>query len=506
MDFRRKRSPQFSFFLNASRRTWIVLAGAFLLCLPGCRVGRDYQRPVLAVPVEWRWKNAGRIEQAAAVRDASGWSVFKDPKLDELEALALEANQEIRQALARVDESRAMARAAKADFYPQVSTQPNFRRQEQSSGTFLPGISSFAGSKGLSSIPGFRKPFNDFLLPLNVSYEADVWGRVRRSVEAGLERTEASVADYDAVRLTAAGDVAANYFLLRALDAQIAVLEQSLELRKESQALVDKRLKSGVADDLDLNRAKTELATSAAGLADVKRQREQTVNVLAILCGKAASNFILESKPLSEEPPEIPIGLPSALLERRPDVTRAERLLAASSEDIGVAKAAYFPRLALTASGGYESSDLSQIFRGPNTAWNVVANIVQPVFTGGKNKAQVDAAKARYDEAFAQYSQQTLVAFKDVEDALIDLRYLAEQGKALSDAVESTRKVTKLATARYDAGRISYLEVVDAQREQLAVEQQAAQILGQRMVATARLIKALGGGWNTVGEVVSAPK
>ena len=483
-----------------------LAASALLLCLSGCRVGPDYQRPVVAVPAEWRWKSVERTEQAAATHSGGIWSVFNDPKLDELEALALDANQEIRLALARVDETRALARVGKADFFPQVSIQPTFRRQEQSGGTFIPGISSFAGPGGAGSIPGFRKPFNDFLLPLNVAYEADVWGRVRRSVEAGLDRAEASVADYDAVRLTAAGDVAANYFLLRALDTQIDVLQQSLKLRKESQDLVDKRVKSGVADDLDLNRAKTEMATSAASLADVKRQREQVANILAILCGKTASNFTLEPKTLVGEPPVIPIGLPSALLERRPDVIRAERLLAASSEEIGVAKAAYFPRLALTASGGFESADLTQLFRGSSTAWNVVANVVQPVFTGGKNKAQLDAAKARFEEACAQYNQQALVAFKDVEDALVDLRYLAEQGKALSDAVESTRKVTQLATARYDAGRISYLEVVDAQRQQLAVEQQAAQILGQRLVATARLIKALGGGWTSGTEFVGAQK
>lgn len=320
---------------------------------------------------------------------------------------------------------------------------------------------------------------------------------MRRSVEAGQDRAEASIADYESIRLTAAADVAANYFLLRSLDSQIDVFKKSIDLRKQSLDLVSKRVTSGVADDLDLNRGKTELATASATLADLKRQREQAVNVLAILCGTPASNFLIDPKTLCGEPPEIPIGLPSALLERRPDVVRAERLLAASCQDIGIAKAAYFPRLSLTASGGFESDDLTQLFRGPSTAWNVVANVVQPVFTGGKNKAQLDAAKARYDESLAQYRQQTLIAFKDVEDALIDLRFLTEQSRALIEATDATRKVTQLAMARYDAGRINYFDVVDAERQQLAVEQQSVQILGQRLVAAARLIKALGGGWVT---------
>jgi outer membrane protein, multidrug efflux system len=494
---------------SGSKRRWgsfcvqVLMAATSLVCVPGCRVGPDYTRPTVATPAGWRWKNAEHAGDPAAFQHT--WQVYNDPKLDELEAQALEANQEIKLALARVDESRALARLNKADFYPQVSAEPAYSRREQSGNVFIPGISSFAGSGGPGSIPGFRSPFNDFLLPLQTSYEADVWGRVRRTVAAGRNRAEASVADYEAVRLTVAADVAANYFLLRSLDSQIGVLQQSLELRKQSLDLVDKRVKSGVADELDLNRARTEVATSTASLADARGQRELRVNMIAVLCGKAASDFVVEAHALVGEPPGIPAGLPSLLLERRPDVVAAERRLAASCEEIGVAKAAYFPRFALTGSGGFESAELNQLFKGTSTVWNVAANIVQPVFTGGKNKAQLDAAKARFEEALAQYRQQTLVAFKDVEDALVEIRYLAEQAAALADAIESTRKVTALAAARYEGGRVSYLEVVDAQRQQLAVEQQAAQILGRRMAATARLIKALGGGWTGI-DVVDAPK
>ncbi|HLX61893.1 MAG TPA: efflux transporter outer membrane subunit [Planctomycetota bacterium] len=466
-----------------------------LLSLSGCRVGPDYQRPIVATPSEWRWKNSTESGGNAAAQ-LPAWSVFKDAKLDELEALAVSANQDVSLALARVDEARAMARLSRADFYPQVTAQPDFKRQEQSGNVYLPGISSFAGPKGAGAIPGFRNPYNDFLVPLAVSYEADVWGRVRRSVAAGRDRAEASVADYDAVRLMTAGEVAANYFALRSLDTQIDILQRTVKTRQESYDLIDQRLKAGNADDLDLSRASSELENAGVSLVAAKRQREQVVNALALLCGKIVSEFTIEPQLLTAEPPEIPADMPSALLERRPDVARGERLLAASCEDIGVAKAAYFPRLALTATGGFESQDLNHLFIPSSTLWNVAANLTQPVFTGGRNRAQLDAAKARYDEALSQYRQLTLTAFKDVEDALLDMRMLADQAKGIARSVNSARKVTQLSTARYEAGRISYFEVVDAQRQQLAIEQQAAQVLGDRMAATARLIKALGGGWS----------
>jgi multidrug efflux system outer membrane protein len=227
------------------------------------------------------------------------------------------------------------------------------------------------------------------------------------------------------------------------------------------------------------------------------------LNALAILCGKSASEFTLEHRPLAGSPPEIPGAMPSTLLQRRPDVVLAERSLAATNEEIGVAQAAFFPTFSLTASGGVESKDLSSLFEWPSTAWQLAGNIAQPIFTGGRNRAELDAARARYDQALAAYRQQVLVAFKDVEDALLDIQFLAEQAKALDEAVEAARQVTALATKRYEQGQVSYLDVVDAQRQQLEVEQQSVLVLGQRMAAAAHLSKALGGGWN--GDVGSAP-
>ena len=464
-----------------------MAVGALSLTLCGCRVGPDYVRPVSETPADWKWKKAALQDIA---QSGPAWQVFNDPVLNDLESVALEANQDIKAAVARVDQARALARIAKADFYPQISANPGFNRSEESRNGFSPG-------SGGKSIPGVRAPHNDFIVPLNLSYEADVWGRIRRQYAAEGARAEASVADYHTIILSVTSDVAANYFLLRALDAEINVLERSLDLRNESLKLVTNQFKFGVVDALDVNRAKTDVFTTQASLADVKRQREEISNVISILCGKNASDFKIEFKPLTDAPPEVPAGLPSTLLLRRPDVAHAERLLAAFSEEIGVAKAAYYPRFSLTSSGGFESAELSKLFNWPSTVWTFAANLAQPVFTGGRNRANLEAAKARYDEQLAVYRQQVLVAFKDVEDALVDIRLRAEQAKALNDAIESARMVTKLANTRYENGQVSFLDVVDAQRQQLVVEEQATQVLGQRQIATVRLIKALGGGWDS---------
>ena len=473
------------------RRKFLLIVSV-LTILAGCKVGPDYQRPAVESPVDWRWKKAVLID-AAPHSDgglpSSPWQVFNDATLDQLESLALDANQDIKAAVGRIDEARALARVSRADFYPQLSAQPVFSRSNQSATTFFPGAPG-------GGIKGIRNPSNFFSMPLDFSYEADVWGRVRRSISASRERAEASVADYHTVILTVTSDVASNYFLLRALDADIDVLQHTLGLRGESLKLVNNQFKFGVADALDTNRARTDVATTEASLADAKRQREEIAHVLAVLCGKPASVFTIDFKPLACEPPEVPAGLPSALLERRPDVVRAERLLAASSEDIGVAVSNYFPRFALTASGGFESAEMSKLFDAHSAIFNVATNIIQPVFTGGRNRAQLEAANARYTEAESTYRQQVLVAFKDVEDALLDIRMRGEQAKALADAIAAAREVTRLSTTRYQNGQVSYFDVVDAQRIELGVEQQSTLVRGERMTAAVRLIKALGGGWN----------
>ena len=479
---------------GATCRVVVVLALSALavLAASGCMVGPKYQRPTVATPAEWRWKMAMAQAVAAPASDR-WWEVFRDPVLDDLLTQALAANQDIQLAVARVDEARAKARLSKADFFPQLSADPGFNRAQNSANTFMPGAAG--------PIKGARVVHNYFELPLNLSYEADVWGRVRRSVAASRDRAEASVADYHAVLLTVTADTAVGYFLLRSVDSELDVLQNTLKLREESLKLVNSKFKFGAIDALDVARAKADLARTNASIADAKRRREEAVNVVAILCGKQASEFALEHRPLTAPPPEIPSALPSTLLQRRPDIAVAERTLAATNEEIGVAQAAFFPTFALTANGGVQSKELSNLAHWPSVAWTLAANLAQPVFTGGRNRAELDAARARYDQALAAYRQQVLVAFKDVEDALLDIQFLAEQAKALDEAVQAARQVTTLATTRYDQGQVSYLDVVDAQRQQLEVEQQAVAVLGLRMTAAVRMSKALGGGWNSEGAV-----
>lgn len=482
-------------------RTAMVLPA--MLFVAGCAVGPKYARPTSETPAEWRFKKAeiAQTNTDAANKPATEmgaafgpeiaavplnwWTIFNDPKLNELAEQALEANQDIKLALGRVDEARALARVKKADFFPQISFSPGYSRVKDSDNA---GRSANFG--------GFeQKAFNSYSLPFQLSYEIDVWGRIRKGREAAKDRAEATVADFYAVRLAVASDTAANYILLRALDSEVEVLRNSLKLRADSLQLVETRFKLGATDALDVARAKADVAATEATLADTLRQREAVVNVIALLTGKPAPSVAFDPRPLDLPPPVIPTGLPSDLLQRRPDIFRAERQLAATSEEIGVAKAAFFPRFSLTANGGFESSELNLLTKGSSLVWNLVSNLAQPLFTGGRNKAELEAAKARYQQALAVYQQQVLVAFKDVQDALVDIRFRADQAKALDVAVLQAREVTRLAKLRYEKGQISYLDVLDAQRQQLDVEQQSARVLGQRLASTIMLIKALGGGW-----------
>lgn len=461
-----------------------LIAMSLLLSLSGCMVGPRYDRPAVETPSDWHWKKASLVEQA---KNGLWWQVFKDPKLDELESLAMEANQDLKAAVARVDESRALARLSKSEFYPQITSSPGFSRSEDSAHDFLPGATG--------TPRGIRTPHNFFSLPVSLSYEIDAWGRIRKSVAAATDRAEARVADYHTIILTVTSDVAINYYLLHSLDAEADVLEHTLALRKKSLELVTSQFKFGAIDALDVARAKTDVSTTLSDMSDVGRRRAETTHIIAILCGKPATDFVIENKPLTLPPPEIPADLPSMLLERRPDVVHAERLLAASNEEIGVARAAFFPRFSLTGSAGLESQELTNLFNWQSTVWNFATGLAQPVFTGGRNKANLEASRARYDQATAQYKQQVLVAFKDVEDALAGIQFRAEQAKFQAEAVDAAREVTTLATKRYENGQVTYLDVVDAQRKQLEVELGASRILGQRLVSTIQLIKSLGGGW-----------
>ena len=462
-----------------------IAAIVLITGLAACTVGPDYRKPDVSelVPAEWRWKPAKSNDAAPK---GEWWRAFGDPVLDELEATALAGSPTLRAAVARVDEARAVARIARAEFFPQVTLDPSAKRERTSGNLPTP-------------IP-FRVPaanLSTFSLPLDLSYEIDLWGRVRRSLESARAQAEASLSDHQNVLLTLTADVAINYFLVRTLDAEITALRRTVDSRSDSLRILKERLAAGVALGADVEQATTQLATAQADLADATRQRAEALDALAVLCGKPASGFDLAQRPLELRELAMPAVLPSELLERRPDIARAERALAARNAQIGVARAAYFPSVQLVGQAGLLSDQASRLFSADSRVWSIGPHVSLPIFTGGRIAADVKRAEAAYEEALAEYRLAVLVAFREVEDSLAQLVLRGEQARAQETAMRSALNVLTLARARYQAGTANYLEVADAERNLLQQERRLAQLQGQRYASMVRLVKALGGGWDT---------
>jgi multidrug efflux system outer membrane protein len=342
---------------------------------------------------------------------------------------------------------------------------------------------------------------NTFHTPLDLSYEVDLWGRVRRGFESARADAQSSLAAFQNILLTLGADLAQNYFALRALDAEIATVTATVDLRKEQVRLVRSRFEGGIGNELDIARAQTELATTEAEAASLAQRRNEFENAIAILVGENPTTFKLAAANgagtnWNPAPPEIPAGLPADLLERRPDVAEAERQLASANAQIGVAKASFFPVLTLTGSGGYLSGQIDTLFKWDSRVWSIGPSVSLPIFAGGRNRANYKRSQAAFEEATARYRQRILVAFGDVENSLSGIRHLNDQAAAQQRAVDNARRAADLASERYRSGLVSYLEVVDANREALQAERANAQLAGQRQIASVRLIKALGGGWH----------
>ncbi len=460
---------------------------AVLVALCSCTVGPNYKRPDVSniTPKDWHWKIA---EPKDTVPKGEWWKIFNDPVLDELETGAVADNQNLQAAVARVDEARAAARISRSRFFPELSLDPLLMRERTSANqpTPIPIPPPFT----LSSAH-----LNTFSVPFDLSYEVDLWGRVRRSFEAARAQAEAGASDYQNVLLTLTADVAVNYFLVRSLDSEIDTLRRTVELRRESVRILNDRFETGAISEIELARAKTELTIAEADLADTTLQRAETLNGLALLCGKPAGSFEIAGRPVTAPPPLVPAGLPSSLLERRPDIASAERKLVARNAQVGVAAAGYFPVLRLTGQAGYLSAKADKLFSDDSRVWSVGPNVTMPLFTGGRTAAEVKQAEAAYQEALAEYRQTVLTAFKEVEDSLAQVVLRSEQAVAQGNAVALAERVAKLVNARYEAGAISHLEVADAQRQLLQQQRGEAELAGQRFAASIRLIKALGGGW-----------
>ena len=471
--------------MNAFYRVSLAVITAALSANLFGAVGPNYRRPATPAPASFGDAELGTWKQATpadAIARGNWWSVFNDPVLDELERQAAENNQDLKAAVARVTQARAVARNAKADFFPSLTLDGSASRSRFSENV-------------LNAPPDHLG--NDFRVPFDLSYELDLWGKVRRTYEAANSEAQARVAAFENTLLLLKADVAQNYFALRTLDTERAILRHTIDLRREALQLVTARFQGGTASELDVSRAETELNSIQAELLSVDRRRAEVEHALAVLMGKPASDFAVKESPIAAStlPPVIPVDLPSDLLERRPDIAEAERNLAAANARIGVAKAAFFPAVRLTGIGGFESMDIETLFNWESRAWSIGPSISLPLFQGGRNRANLKRSRAVYEENVAIYRQRILVAFKEVQDSLTGTRLLSQQAEAQDRSVASARKTANLSNARYRAGLVSYFEVVESERTALAAERDAARLTGQRLVTSVQLIKALGGGW-----------
>lgn len=454
-----------------------------ILAFTGCTVGPKYEKPDVSAltPATWKW-------QPASPKDAQPrgewWRIFKDAELNRLEAMALGNNQEIRMAMARIDQARAAAGLSAAAYIPQLGVDARAQRERTSGNPPSPVP---------IAIPAAH--INTFNVPLQLSYEIDLWGRVRRSIESANAQVDASVGDYHSVLLSLTGDVASQYFLIRSLDSQMAALQRTLASQEKTFGLIDQRFTAGTIPEADHARAKSEVATVRAEMADVKRQREETVNVLALLCGQPASQFSVSKAEIQGTPPKIPAGIPAEVLERRPDVAAAERLVAARNAEIGVEIAGYFPTVSLTGQAGYLSKDTSSLFNADSRVWSFGPSVSIPITGVFVTKAKVARARAVHEESTAKFRQSVLAAVKDVETSLIQIRYRKEQTVAQKEALDAALKATSLTRQLYEGGSISYLELLDAERTSLLRERQYALLKAQGHIATVGLIRALGGSW-----------
>ncbi|HEY3757300.1 MAG TPA: efflux transporter outer membrane subunit [Opitutaceae bacterium] len=443
-------------------------------------VGPDYRRPATDAPPAYRGLNPDQT--AGQPLPASGWwTLFRAPALDRLETQAVGANQDLRAAGARVEQALAATGVARSAAWPQAALSASATRTQFSTTAANPFPAALS---------------NDFTVPLTVSWEIDLFGRVRRLKEGAQADAVAAADLFDSIRLSVAAAVATDYFSLRGLDRESLILEQTIGLRRRELDLVSAQVRNGVASDLDAARAETELAGAQADADAVAARRESVQDALAVLVGEDASRFSLTASTDSIELPSIPAGLPSELLTRRPDIAGAERTLDAANARIGVAKAAFFPSISLTGAAGFDSGETGRLFSADSRIWSIGPSVYLPIFQGGRNRANLDRARAAYQENLANYRSQILTAFREVQESLAVNQQLTDQAQAEDRAVASAKRAANLAQIRYRAGYVSYLDVVDAQRTELENERAFAELFAVRLNNEVALIKALGGGWS----------
>ena len=473
-----------------------VLLPLLLLLASACTVGPNYHRPAATVPTAYKENSNWHPAQPSdtTIR-GNWWELFNDPPLNALEDQINVSNQTLKAAEAQFLQARAAVRFARAGYYPVLTVAPGASRTRES------GTQPFAGpfSAGVTQ--------NDFIIPFDASYEADVWGRVRRTVENARASAQATAADLETVRLSLHAELALDYFQARSLDAEIQLLNSTVTAYQRALQLTQSRYQGGVASQVDVAQAKTQLETTRAQAIDLLVARAQFEHAIASLIGKPASEFSLPVAPLNVPPPLIPTGLPSQLLERRPDIAAAERRMDAANANIGVARSAYFPALGLDVTGGFNSRVITTLIQGPSSFWSVGLAAFETLYEGGQRRAVSEQARAAYDQTVASYRQTVLTAIQEAEDNLAALRILEQEADTQRGAVNAAEHSLALSNTRYRGGVTSYLEVTTAQSTALIDERVAVQIQGRRMTACVLLIKALGGGWDAASlrNVATAP-
>ena len=473
-------------------RAWPVILWATLLA--GCMVGPKYRRPSAPITPAYKepppdsFKETDQWKTAKPMADAlrgNWWGIFGDSQLNALEAQVSTGNLNLKTAEARFREARTMVRYNRAALFPVISTAPNISTLRDSPNSpYFP-----VGSRGIGST-------GEYLLPFDISYEVDLWGRIRRTVTAAGEEAQASAADVQTISLSLHAELAVDYFELRSADSQIRLLADTVRRYAELAQLTTDLFRGGAAPESDVVQAQTQLDTARVQYTDVFVSRAQYEHAIAVLIGKPPADFGLPQSPLNLQPPAIPVGVPSQLLERRPDIASIERRVAEANEQIGIARAAYFPSLVLGATGGLEGNTITNWLTWPSRFWAVGPTLAETLFDAGRRRATTDAARASYDATVASYRETVLAAFQEVEDNLAALRVLEQEARQQNQAVAEAKRGVELFTYRYEGGADPYIQVVVAQITELSNERNAIDILRRRMDASVLLIKGLGGGWD----------
>jgi NodT family efflux transporter outer membrane factor (OMF) lipoprotein len=473
--------------ITGSRAPSAVLLVACVLHFSGCAVGPRYKSaPPVSTPPAYKeignWKTAQPSEQQLG---GNWWEIFQDPQLNSLEQQINVSNQNLKQAVASYQQSRAALRYVRADYYPTATLSPSPTRERYSNNRPPPPTSIFDG-----------RTFYDDLVSGTLSYQTNAWGRVSKNVESYREQAQASSADLAVINLSVHALLAVDYFAARSLDAEEKLLKDTVAEYEQAFELNEDLYNGGLASDVEVEQARTILETTRAEMVDVGVARAQYEHATAVLLGKPPADFTLPPLPLTAPPPPIPVALPSQLLERRPDIAAAERQVASANAQIGLAKTAYYPLINILATGGLESGSITTLFQGPSTLWSLGASATVTIFDVGRRRALNDEAKAGYDSSVASYRETVLSAFQQVEDNLASLRILEQEAGVQATAVRAAQNSLDLSNMRYEGGVTSYLEVITAQNAALADEVTAVNILGRRMASAVLLIQALGGGWD----------